>query len=116
MNDQVLHIGIIVENDTDFQCLKILIKKIEPAKQFSLKRRVAGGGGNMFNILKMEQWTKSLHADNCHFLLIVHDLDRDGVTKELNDKNKLMDKLKNALEKNPINKICIVVPIEELEA
>jgi hypothetical protein len=107
-------IGIIAEDDTDVKCLKILIKKIRPS--IVLKGIGVGGGGNMSNMRKMEQWTRSLYAESCHFLLVVHDLDRNGATNALNDKNELMNKLKNALAKNPITQHCIIIPIEELEA
>jgi hypothetical protein len=114
MTDKV-KIGIIGEDDTDVECLKVLIKKIKPDK-FDSRGRGAGGGGNMFNERKMFQLSSSLSAGGCQYLIIVHDLDRDSTTNELNDLEKLRQRLKRAAQNSPIGNKCIVIPIEELEA
>jgi hypothetical protein len=113
-NKQPPHIGIIAEDDSDCKCLSILIKRI--TKNIITKGYGVGGGGNMFNARKMERWTKSLYAENYRNLLIVHDLDRDGRTSMLNDRNILENRLKNALVNNPILQKKIIIPIEEIEA
>ncbi|GHT87563.1 hypothetical protein FACS1894137_15030 [Spirochaetia bacterium] len=99
-NKQSARIGIIAEDDSDCNCLSILIKRITP--NIASRRIGAGGGGNMYNARIMERWTKSLYAENYRHLLIVHDLDRDGRTGELNDKTALENRLKIALVNNPI--------------
>jgi hypothetical protein len=75
-----------------------------------------GGGGNMFDARKMTRFAKSLLARGCSHLVVVHDLDRNGITGELNDEKQLRAKLAIALANNPIVSTSVIIPIEELEA
>ncbi|MDR2631862.1 MAG: DUF4276 family protein [Spirochaetaceae bacterium] len=108
-------IGIITEDKTDADCVKILVKRISNDRVVS-KGMGVGGGGNMFNVKKMTRFTQSLFAAGCTHLLVVHDLDRNRTTNELNDEKQLRVRLENALIHNPITRKTIIVPIEELEA
>lgn len=108
-------IGILAEDTTDADCIKILVKRMSNDRVMS-KGMGVGGGGNMLNTRKMTLFTKSLFAEECTHLLVVHDLDRNGLTNELNDENQLRAKLKKALVHNPITPKSIIVPIEEIEA
>jgi hypothetical protein len=47
---------------------------------------------------------------------VVHDLDRNKTTMELNDENQLRARLEKVLINNPITYKSIIIPIEELEA
>jgi hypothetical protein len=108
-------LGIIMEDKADVACIKVLIEKITPGK-YAIKGIGTKGGGKMFNAVKMTAWTRSFYAESCNLLLVIHDLDRDRITNELNDEKQLKANLETALANNPISKKCIVIPIEELEA
>jgi hypothetical protein len=110
-----IKIGIIGEDYTDVDCLKILINKII-ADKFDVKGCNAGGCGSMFNEQEMVRLASTLSARGCQYLLVVRDLDRNSITNELNDLNDTTLKLKKAVKNSPIANKCIVIPIEELEA
>jgi hypothetical protein len=109
-------IGIIAEDLTDVDCLKILIQKIAVGKTPVLKGRGTNGGGNMLRIETMKKWIRSLYDEECRYLVVVHDLDRNTVSNELNNENELRAKVEKCLADSPISKKCIVIPIQELEA
>jgi hypothetical protein len=108
-------IGILAEDKTDAACIEILAKRISKDRVV-LKGLGVVVGGAMLNARKMTRFTQSLFAEGCTHLLVVHDLDRNTTTMELNDENQLRADLEKALEKNPITHKSIIVPIEELEA
>jgi hypothetical protein len=108
-------IGIIAEDETDVDCIKTLVTRMSDDR-IVLKGMRIGRGGNMFDLRKMTRFTQSLSAEGCSYLLVVHDLDRDGITNELNDEKQLRARLEKALVQNPITRKTIIVPIEEIEA
>jgi hypothetical protein len=108
-------IGILAEDKTDVDCIKTLVNRMSDGRIVS-KGMGIGRFGNMFDLRKMTRFTRSLSAEGCSYLLVVHDLDREGATNELNDERQLRAKLAAALVNNPITRKAIIVPIEEIEA
>jgi hypothetical protein len=116
MTENVPKIGVIAEDKSDIDCLKALICRICPENKPVVKGRGVGGGGNMFNPRTMHLWIQALAEDNCRYLIVVHDLDRDKNTGALNDENALRARLGQAINGCAIASRCVVVPIEEIEA
>jgi hypothetical protein len=108
-------LGIIGEDKTDANCIEILINRMSNGR-ITVKGLGAGGGGNMFDVRRMTRFTVSLSAEGCSYLVVAHDLDRNGTTNELNNEQQLRARLERALANNPIACKIIIVPIEELEA
>lgn len=99
-------IGIIAEDDSDFESSKILIKKIIK-KNISFKKIVTNGCGSLQR--KLFSHAVTLKNRGCDLLIVFHDL----------DKNRLVE-LKYNLEKklngNPFNSYFVCIPVEEIEA
>ncbi len=105
--NKVHSIGIICEDKSDFQSLRILISRVLDKNNLSFKKRTGEGGSNI--LLKCDKWANELLEQGCDLLLVVHDRDREDY-EELN--NKIKTKLSKSNFKN--NYVCI--PVEELEA
>jgi hypothetical protein len=108
-------IGLLGEDTSDTDCIAALVTRLSKDR-VALRGRGVGGGGNMFNVKKMTRFTKSLSDEGCSYLVVVHDLDRNRITSELNNETQLRARLEKALEHNPITGKTIIVPIEEIEA
>ncbi len=101
-------IGVIVEDDTDYDALRVLVRRIvahagtrAPPK---VRRRAAGGCGSIRQ--KIRAWMNDLVRDGCTKLIVVRD--RDVRTER---------SIREELEKHPppiAATVCI--PVEELEA
>lgn len=105
-------IGVIAEDDTDFEVVRVLARRIV-GEAVSVRRRVAQGGSNIRK--KAAVWAQQLAGEGCRRLVILHDLDRNPANNALNDEAKL----RQALESIPVPKgvlrvVCI--PVEEVEA
>lgn len=98
-------IGIIAEDDSDYECFKILIKKIT-GKSPAFKKAIGDGCGKLRR--KASSYANDLHRRGCDMLILIHDLDRNN----LSDLKKELDlKLSNS----PISNKLICIPIEEVE-
>jgi hypothetical protein len=112
----MISIGIIAEDDSDVECLKVIIARLVNGNtDYICKGRGTRGGGNMFNKRKMRMRILSLQQEGCAYLIVVHDLDRDG-QGALNDEEALHGRLDTVLTDAPIAHKCVVIPIEEIEA
>ena len=98
-------IGIIAEDESDVQVLKILLSKVYP-KKFAVNSFVGKGCGKLK--VKALPWAKSLHTKGCDRLLLVHDRDR-------HDEVDLRKQLEAVLANAPQIKTSVVIPVEELE-
>ena len=100
-------IGIIAEDNSDFEATKSLIKRISNKNNISFKKSIGNGCGKIMR--KACHYAIDLKKRGCDMLLLLHDLDR-------NDLNKLFQDLTSKLSNSPITKKLICIPIEEIEA
>jgi hypothetical protein len=106
-SNKSIRVGIIAEDASDIDTLKIILSKINPSVSPSVKKRLGHGCGKIRR--KMSSWAQSLRADGCKRLLIVHDCDR-------HDTETLRKDLISKLGTCPITNHLILIPTEELEA
>lgn len=99
-------IGIIAEDNSDFESVKVLINRIS-SKRLSYKKAIGNGCGRLKR--KAIDYSIDLEKRGCDTLILFHDLDRNSYTK-------LKDELEIKLKDSPIDKKLICIPIEELEA
>lgn len=99
-------IGLIAEDMSDIEVIKILAKKIS-GKSISTSHFVGKGCGPLKR--KTPGWCKSLATKGCTKILLVHDRDR-------NDAILLKNELDGILATAPQATKVVVVPEEELEA
>lgn len=107
MSNKVSVVGVIAEDNSDFEALCTLIRRIAGNEKVAFKKKIGNGCGRIRH--KCLAWSNELKDAGCHMLIVVHDRDRNDL--ELLRKD-LTDKLKASTFSNRI--ICI--PVEELEA
>ena len=100
-------IGIIAEDNSDFETARVLIKRILNKDNLSFKKSVGNGCGKLRR--KALDYAVDLKKRGCDMLILFHDLDR-------NIHRELSEELQRKLENAPINKKFVCIPIEELEA
>lgn len=98
-------IGIIAEDDSDFECSKIIIKRIIN-KNITFKKAIGNGCGKMKR--KAAAYAVDLSNRGCDMLILLHDLDRNNLTE-------LQTDLTKRLKDSPIKTQLICIPIEEIE-
>jgi hypothetical protein len=103
----MIKIGIIAEDNSDVEVIKVLLAKFKKTSTFSVRSFVGNGCGKIRN--KCGVWAQQLHLRGCHALLVVHDLDRRS-------SRDLRESLSAALISCPIGKRAIIIPVEEIEA
>lgn len=101
-----VRIGIIAEDISDIEVLKILAKKVSK-KTFSVSHFVGKGCGPLAR--KTPGWCKNLWLKGCTHILLVHDLDRNNL-------DDLRLRLEAILRLAPQLFTAVVIPSEELEA
>jgi hypothetical protein len=99
-------VGIIAEDNSDINSLKILINRI--SKKNIGTKHFAGEGCSSI-VRKCNIWAKQLLARGCSALLVVHDSDT-------NRPQDIFNKIANGLNPNPFKKSLICIPVQELEA
>jgi hypothetical protein len=102
----VHRIGIIAEDMSDVEVIKVLAKKIS-GKAVSADQHVGKGCGPLKK--KAMGWCKSLLTKGCTIILMVHDRDR-------NDAAALRRQLESVLAGAPQAIKIVIIPEEELEA
>ena len=100
-------IGLIVEDESDFDSAKVLIQKIIGKENIKFKSFYGKGCGKIK--AKAKKWAEELKNRQCNVLILIHDLDD-------NDVLDLRKKLNTALGAPPIKKTLISIPIQEMEA
>lgn len=100
-------IGIIAEDNSDFETVKILIQRMLKRTNLSFKRAIGNGCGRLKK--KALDFAINLEKKGCDMLILIHDLDNNIHQKLHND---LIEKIKNA----PIKNKFVCIPIEEIEA
>ena len=104
---RVTKIGFIVEDDSDYQSLLTLSKRLTGAP--GLQSDYCKGKGCGPIMRKCKKWVEILHKKGCNILILSHDLDR-------NDKTQLSQRLSTLLTDSPIQLRIVLIPTEELEA
>lgn len=104
---KVKGIGLIVEDDSDFNSYKKLISRTVKVNNLTFKKANGKGCGKLRR--KLIAYATNLHRRKCDMIIVFHDLDR-------NDLEELSRNLKKLISKSPapFNYVCI--PIEEIEA
>jgi hypothetical protein len=100
-------IGIIAEDDSDVESIKVLINRISRKNNIGFKKFVGKGCGKIKR--KANSWAKILKEKGCNFLILIHDLDKNNL-------EDLLIKITKSLDPCPINNHLICVPIQEFEA
>ncbi len=99
-------IGLIVEDNSDFDSLKIIISRVIEKNNLTFKKAIGNGCGKMRR--KATSYANSLSKKGCDLIILVHDLDRNNLATL----QKELDIILNAsIAKNKF--VCI--PIEEIE-
>ncbi len=104
---RIKSIGIIAEDDSDFESTKIIIRRIIGIDKMPFKKAIGNGCGKVRR--KALDYANNLQKKGCDLIILIHDLDRHDVTSLRED---LEGKLKSASVFNRF--ICI--PTEEIEA
>jgi len=99
---KVKRIGIIAEDDSDYEATKAIIKRIISNDKIGFKPRISNGCGKLKR--KAFDYAVDLHRRGCDLLLLFHDLDRNKLTE-------LENEPKEKLSKNPISNYFICIPI-----
>lgn len=105
-------VGVIAEDATDCETIKVLIQRIIPSYHPKVKGRHANGGGNIFR--KGAQWAAELAQSGCTSLILIKDLDRSA-SLGLNCEDELLNKLKK-LQLPNCARVHYCIPVEEIEA
>jgi hypothetical protein len=107
IDKKVLKIGLIVENQSDFDTITELSKKIPIKRKITFKKALGKGCGKVR--LKCKRFAINLKNKGCHRLIIVHDLDDYN---EINLKKQLQSLVKPYPQKNSV----VIIPIRAIEA
>ncbi|NJK31836.1 MAG: DUF4276 family protein [Deltaproteobacteria bacterium] len=108
--------GIIAEDKTDCAALDVLIRRLAESVNLPIrgpKYRSGNGCGSIKR--KAKAWVKELLDSGCDAIVIVHDLDRNKVTNQLNDEDELRESLDKIATPEGVPRL-ICIPIEEFEA
>ena len=107
MNKRIQRVGIIAEDDSDVDSIRVLIHRLANNNRIGIKRRVGKGCGRIKR--KCHAWAKILKQSGCSLLVLVHDLDENSL-------EDLKGKISGALNPCPITNHLICIPIKEFEA
>ena len=100
-------IGLIVEDKSDFDSLKVLIKRVTKKNNIKFRKAISNGCGKLRR--KASSYAINLHNQGCDMIILVHDLDR-------NELNTLKTDLEKKLTTSPAKHNFICIPVEEIEA
>ncbi|WP_223815898.1 DUF4276 family protein [Adhaeribacter rhizoryzae] len=103
---KVTSIGLIVEDNSDFDSFKTIIRRILNKDNLSFKKAIGNGCGKLKR--KASSYASTLSQRGCEMVILVHDLDRNNLASLETELKKLMED-----SPAPYNFVCI--PIEEIE-
>lgn len=106
-------IALITEGFTDHETIRVIIHRLL-GKRPEIIRIVAKGSGNLKK--ELPRFISSVPKD-CSIFIIVHDLDRNPISKSLNNEDELRRIIESQFaQKSFTGTKHICIPIEELEA
>jgi hypothetical protein len=107
-------LGLIAEDDTDVDALKIIVKRImELQYPIGFRKRVGNGCARVRH--KAGVWIRQLSDEGCEVVIVVHDLDRNPANNALNDACQLRTELERVCSGTGV-RYFICIPVEEIEA
>ena len=107
VDKKVLKIGLIVENQSDFDTISELSKKISLKRKVTFKKAIGKGCGKVRS--KCKRFAINLKNKGCHRLIIVHDLD-DYSEKDLREQ------LQASVNSYSRKKSIVIIPVRAIEA
>jgi hypothetical protein len=105
--------GIIAEDNSDIECLKVLIKRLAKNDSLKIKHKGYKGCANMLRDGWKELKAYSQLSHITHFIVCYDKDDSKGQTRYEEVINKI---IKPSGIKKDKNKICILIPTQEIEA
>ena len=106
-----IKVGIIAEDHSDIDTLKVLIRRLSDIR-FKIKGHATEGCAKLRR--KCSAIVKNWYAQGITYFIICHDLDSDNQKELAKLKKDLCKKVETI--PNCKNVVCIVIPIQELEA
>jgi hypothetical protein len=106
-NGKHVRVGIIAEDESDVDAARVLMRRIAGSDRIGVKKFVGKGCGKIKR--KCNSWASTLKAKGCKCLIVIHDLDRNGLVE-------LREQIADALAPCPIDPHLICIPVEEMEA
>jgi hypothetical protein len=106
MTKKVNAIGLIVEDDSDFDSLKKIISRIAEKNNITFKKLIGKGCGRLKR--KADCYATNLYKKGCNMIILVHDLDR-------NNYGVLHKDLSDLIVDSPANFNFVCIPKEEIE-
>lgn len=106
-------IAIFAEDDTDCDAIREIIHRVL-GRSVPIKKWASKGCSTLKR--KLTAKLKVMSSQGCDVFIIVHDLDRNPKTGQLNDENDLRKLLEASASSVPNITKHICIPIEELEA
>jgi len=103
---KVKAIGLIVEDNSDYNSLKIIISRLTEKDNLTFKKAIGSGCGKMKR--KAISYANTLSKKGCDLIILVHDLDR-------NDFDILKKDLTQIINASNAKNKFVCIPIEELE-
>ncbi len=103
---KVKAIGLIVEDNSDYNSLKIIISRLTEKDNLTFKKAIGNGCGKMRR--KAISYANNLSRKGCDLIILVHDLDR-------NDFDVLKKELNEIINSSNAKNKFVCIPIEELE-
>ena len=100
-------IGLIVEDKSDGDVIRIMLQKILAPKRFKVLVVHARGCGKIKS--KCRKWAENLRIRGCKALILVQDLDNKS-------SHVLNGELEYALRPSPIAHYAIIIPTQMIEA
>ncbi|OFX70915.1 MAG: hypothetical protein A2X12_10230 [Bacteroidetes bacterium GWE2_29_8] len=104
---KIKSIGIIAEDNSDFETSKVLISRIIKKDNIKFKKAIGNGCAKVKS--KALTYSKVLKNRGCNLLILIHDLDRNNL-------QTLNTELDRKLKDCPIKDYFVCIPIEEIEA
>lgn len=104
--------SVLAEDKNDVECLKVLIKRLKNNDSEKIKGKGFKCCGNMLNQAKRE--LKVHEQLGCNRFIICYDRDKESRQKRYNEVTAKIIKPAGIYKSK--NKICILIPTEEIEA
>ena len=101
--------GIIAEDDSDYNTLRVLLNRILGIDNVRTRKAVGKGGAKVK--IKCRKYAQNLKRRGCNRLIVMHDLDGSDKTEYA----QLMNHLSGKLSPCPIDDKIIVIPVQEIE-